>query len=125
MLLEHGDVDASARQQEAQHESARPAANDAATGGQLLGCHYRSFMGRANASARIAGANKIFRDIAAPPTDQRRQWSMNARCRHWPAGGRAPDASAPRHGRKPPGHAAGIVWRRAKRFAAITTRSER
>src|SRR5262249_45090590 len=39
VLLEHDDVDAGARQQEAEHEPARPTADDAATRGELLGCH--------------------------------------------------------------------------------------
>src|ERR1700730_11659474 len=51
MLFDDGDVDAGAREQETQHEPARPAANDATTGGQLLGCHHFSLMGRANSSA--------------------------------------------------------------------------
>ncbi len=36
VLLEHDHVDAGARQQEAEHEPARPTADDAATGGDLL-----------------------------------------------------------------------------------------
>jgi hypothetical protein len=39
MLLEHDHVDAGTRQQEAEHQAARPASDDAATGGNLLGCH--------------------------------------------------------------------------------------
>ena len=39
MLLEHDDVDAGAREQKAQHEPARPAADDATARGNLLGCH--------------------------------------------------------------------------------------
>src|SRR5436305_13936748 len=42
VLLEHDDVDAGARQQEAQHEPAGPAADDAATGGKSSGHGYRS-----------------------------------------------------------------------------------
>ena len=39
MLLQHDDVDAGARQQKAEHEPARPAADDATARGELLGCH--------------------------------------------------------------------------------------
>src|SRR5262249_12030975 len=40
MLREHDDVDAGAREQEAEHEPAWSAADDAATCGELLGCHW-------------------------------------------------------------------------------------
>ena len=36
MLLQHDHVDAGAREQKAEHETARPAANNATPGGQLL-----------------------------------------------------------------------------------------
>ena len=39
VLLEHHDVDAGARQQQAEHEPARPATDDAATRGNLFGRH--------------------------------------------------------------------------------------
>jgi hypothetical protein len=39
VLLKHDDVDSGTRQQEAEHEPARPAADDAATGRNLFGCH--------------------------------------------------------------------------------------
>ena len=43
VLLEHDDVDAGARQQEAEHKPARPAADDTATGRNLFGCHSLPF----------------------------------------------------------------------------------
>jgi hypothetical protein len=39
MLLEHDDVDTGAREQETQHQPAGPAADDAATRGNLFGSH--------------------------------------------------------------------------------------
>jgi hypothetical protein len=42
VLLENDDVDAGAREQKAKHEPTRPAADDAATGGQLLDYHHFS-----------------------------------------------------------------------------------
>jgi len=39
MFLEHDDVDPGAGEQEAQHEPARSAADDAPTRGELFGCH--------------------------------------------------------------------------------------
>jgi hypothetical protein len=40
MLLEHDHVDAGARQQEPEHEPARPTADDATTGGDLFCWHW-------------------------------------------------------------------------------------
>ena len=42
MLLQHDDVDPGARQQKAEHEPARAAADDATARGELLGCHSSS-----------------------------------------------------------------------------------
>jgi hypothetical protein len=39
MFLEHDDVDAGAREQEAEHEPARSPTDDAATRGELFGWH--------------------------------------------------------------------------------------
>jgi hypothetical protein len=44
MFLEHDDVDAGAREQEAEHEPARSPADDAATGGELFDWHLRLSM---------------------------------------------------------------------------------
>ena len=43
VLLEHDDVDAGAREQEAEHHAGRAAADDAATGRDLFGCHSSPF----------------------------------------------------------------------------------
>ena len=39
VLLEHDGVDAGACEQKSEHEPARSAADDAATCGELFGCH--------------------------------------------------------------------------------------
>jgi hypothetical protein len=39
MLFQHDDVDTSTCEQKTQHEPTRPAADDAATRRDLLGCH--------------------------------------------------------------------------------------
>jgi hypothetical protein len=48
MLLEHDDVDAGARQQEAEHKSARAAADDTATGRNLFVRHSCALSDRRN-----------------------------------------------------------------------------
>jgi hypothetical protein len=40
MFLEDDDVNAGAREQETEHEPARPTSNDAATGGECSDCYY-------------------------------------------------------------------------------------
>src|SRR5262245_2866617 len=42
VFLEDDDVDTGAREQEAEHEPARPTSDDATTGGQFFGRHRRS-----------------------------------------------------------------------------------
>jgi hypothetical protein len=69
MLLEHDDIHARARQQEAEHQPAGPAADDAATRGNLFGSHScvlrdQGCVGRFRAARRaLSGQTPIMRSV--------------------------------------------------------------
>ena len=73
MFLQHHHIDARTREQKAEHETARPAANDATPRGQLL--------------------DRCTLDLLAPPTEQPR---CSAKCRPFAPWRYSPLAGVPR-----------------------------